>query len=295
MTFCRRLIPRLVITFFSAASLPAWAQDKADSAHTSARQAMSSVLADYLVTFDRRSAQNRLGEILIKDPTYRPALFNLALLFEADGDGPTAKEYYSHVLQPGGEDSLNANARSGIERVDAMKNGVVVDYSAIVGHATAFKHAGLSAFAVAGALDAVRVSPERWEAYAVAADGLEAMGDYARALGMLQSSLNRAPQAMRERLRIEIARMRADQSVQPLITSANGFFKQRKYGGAAVRFQEAWSLNPQNIQVGLAAAKSAILAGQSEKAREIIAGIRKHDNGGDVERELGRMLETLHQ
>jgi tetratricopeptide (TPR) repeat protein len=287
-----RLLAVLACLLCAAAARPG-AQQDSDPAHRASRQAMVSVLAEYLVTFDRADAQRRLAEIVIKDPTYGPALFNLALMYEADADSLTARNYYSHVLQLDVEDRLRAEAERGLQRLATMNGKPIIDYAGMVQQACSFQEAGLSVFAIARAIDAVQVSPDRWEAYAVAADGLEARGDYSASIEMLQSALSRAPEAIKERLRRELARLQASQRIQPLIVAANAAFGERKYSEAADRFKEAWLKHPERVQFGLAAANSYILASRGEDARQIITTIRTRDHSIEVQRAVGQLLEKL--
>jgi len=236
---------------------------------------MRAVLTQLLLNLDHGAAKAALASIVGRDPEYAEAVFNLGLLTEANRDHAGARNLYTRVLQLNPRDGLKSMARDGLQRVASGTD----PYSRIVAQAAALHNAGLSSLGAARSLEAITIDPKRWEAYAIASLSFRSTGHHDRAVEMIRAAIRNSPPQVRSRLAQEQHSLVTEISCAPIVKAASAADSAAQYSRAGEILAQGWKNKCGGREdVGLAAARAYVRAGNRERAQPLLVELKLSRN-----------------
>ena len=169
-------------------------------------------LSEYTQRHDDRALQQSLGTAIHIDPSYPEPYFNLALLAEAHENWPYAATLLLSAIRSSPESSpLHQRAEQHLASVltirmsDATPEGRQLGlYASAIARATSFLESGLLQLAVSEAAVAIKIDPDRWEAYAVAANALSRDKEMEESRKFLDLALQHAPYSIHNDLQAQV-------------------------------------------------------------------------------------------
>jgi len=238
------------------------------------------ILEELVRTLDRERARTRL-EALVATQPYAPALCNLAVLAEAAGEWDRAIGYLERVAQlPAPQQPCNAGEEIATIRVARTKPPDVRESDAAIQRARAFLRTGLPAVAVAEAADVIRLTPARWEGYALAAAGMSATRQPADAAVLLRHAMARAPAAAREALAAALQIAERDAAFARHMLDGRAAALKHDHAAALQAFDQAERLCPGLGETVLARAVSLAGLGRQDEALTLVMTLRDTTDRG---------------
>jgi len=255
---------------------------RAAAARPSARaaQMVSTAMRRFVADLDSTEATASLNQALSESPDYAPALFDLAVVAEADSRWDDAARYLHGYLRT----RAPAMARRASAELVRLKLIAVQErtadgratrlYNEQVEHARLLVDLGMPREAIGKAMSAVRLSKKPWLAYAVVAEALMRVKHYRQACEILRRATELAPPERRSALAKSVEDCHKEVRYQELITGARVLSETRNYTKAADAYREAWAIIPDRDSAGIAFAINSAMAGNFKVAGEAFEVLR---------------------
>jgi len=152
--------------------------------------------AQFLMDGKRLAAVAGLQHVLVLDPHFAPAWFDLGYINELDNNWSEAKRCFNKYLEvsPSTPDAARAkNEIAAIERMSDPAYRKNADYAAAIERARVFLKAKLYRETIAETSRAQLIDDSRWEAYFIACTAMSRQGKAAEANRLRGLALDRVP------------------------------------------------------------------------------------------------------
>lgn len=255
------------------------------SSHDRAVATYHAALLSMKKSHDLSKMRESLRKCKTLDPTYASPYFNLALAQARLGDLAWAvadmTEYRKLSQKPETDKSMRY--------LEAFRAKQASLFNAqVIATAEALKK-GDSALALARAKRTVEIAPDKYQGHMLCARVYLRMRDEGKATAALEKAFHLAPPAKEKSVRA---------ALQLAMTSAgSAHFKKGNYSKAAECFVSAWQVDPTQERIGLAAASTSMLAGNSKTALSIAKTISDNATGQGAEKsgELQKKIRELEE
>jgi tetratricopeptide (TPR) repeat protein len=203
------MIDRLVTWLLLAlATMGCFAQTPASSAPKSAASSSGSEVlkefertrAQFLIDGKRTAALAGLQHVLVLDPHFAPAWFDLGYINELDKNWTEARRCFNKYLEvaPSTPDATRAkNELAAIERMSDPLYRKNADYAAAIERARVFLKAKLYRETIAETSRAQLIDDSRWEAYFIACTAMSRQGKTGEAEKLRKLTLDHVPASQR--------------------------------------------------------------------------------------------------
>ena len=248
-----------------------------DDVRDKAREQLQLTTQHYIRDNDAAKARAGLLAAIQLDPTYPQPRYNLAMLAEVEEKWDEAIDWLQKYRTLDGTSKTSSKAQLEIERLTVVRDldktpegKLKRRYNDAIARGQKLAAIGLPKSAVLEADAAVKMNPNRYEAYALAAACLARQGQYDRAIAFVKMAIDRSDASSKPRLQAALAKCENEANYQQIGIQGSAALDAGKYKDAAALFENGWKLFPRRGTYGLAAALALASSGDIPKATEYL-------------------------